>query len=433
MQISVEATTALERRMTIGLPAEKIDAEVEKRLLDTARRVRIDGFRPGKVPASVVRQRYGAGIRHEVISDVMRSSFVEAVSKEELKLAGVPEVMPTKDKAGEPFEFTATFEVYPELKLAGFDKYKFVRQSTDVTDADVDKMLVTLQEQRATYSPVKRKSKKADQVTCNFVGKIDGEEFEGGKAEDAKIILGSGQMIPGFESGIKGMKAGEEQAITVTFPKDYQAEELAGKEAVFDVTVTDVSAPQFPELDEEFFKSFHSGATDVEGFKVDVKANMQRESRQALAGVLKTAVVDSLIASNEFDVPKALVDDEINRLREQAVQQYGGGKMDPASLPAELFQEQATRRVKVGLIMSEIISVNDIKADDASVTAYLEDMAAVYQEPASVIEYYRNNPEQMSQIQAVVIEEAVIQKVLEASKVTEKTIKYDDAIKLARG
>ena len=433
MQISVEATTALERRMTISLTADKIDAEVEKRLLDTARRVRIDGFRAGKVPASVVRQRYGAGIRHEVVSDVMRSSFVEAVSKEGLKLAGVPAVEPTKDVAGQPFEFVATFEVYPEFTVGAFDGFKFVRQTAEVTDADVDKMLVTLQQQRATYSPVKRKSKNGDQIVANFVGKIDGEVFEGGKAEDAKIILGSGQMIPGFESGIKGMKAGEEQTITVTFPDDYQAEELKGKEAQFDVTVTEVGAAELPEMDETFFKSFHSNATDVEGFKSDVKGNMEREARQALTGALKNAVVESLLAANTFDLPKALVDDEVGRLRVQAVQQYGGGKMDPESLPAELFTEQAERRVKVGLVMSQIIQTNDLKASPEAVTAYIDDLAAVYQEPASVVEYYRNNREQMSQVEAVVIEEAIIQKVLEGSKVTKKAIKYDDAIKIARG
>lgn len=433
MQISVEATTALERRMTISLPAEKIDAEVEKRLLDTARRVRIDGFRAGKVPASVVRQRYGAGIRHEVVSDVMRSSFVEAIAKEELKLAGVPQVEPTKDVAGQPFEFLATFEVYPEFTLGAFDGFKFVRQSAEVTDADVEKMLITLQQQRATYSPVKRKSKNGDQITANFVGMIDGDVFEGGKADDAKIILGSGQMIPGFESGIKGMKTGEQKTITVTFPADYQAEELKGKEAQFDVTVTDVGGADMPELDETFFKSFHSNATDLEGFKSDVKGNMQREARQALTGALKTSVVDSLLAANAIDVPKALVEDEVGRLRVQAVQQYGGGKMDPASLPAELFTEQAERRVKVGLIMSDIIKKHELKATPAAVTAYIDDLAAVYQEPASVVEYYRNNREQMAQVEAVVIEEAVIQKVLEGSKVTEKSIKYDDAIKNARG
>lgn len=434
MQISVESTSGLERRMTIGLPAEKVDIEVESRLNNAARSVRIDGFRPGKVPMSVVRQRYSAGIRHEVIGDVMRNSFVEAVTKEDLKPAGVPSVEPTKNEKGQEFEFVATFEVYPEVKLAGFEGFEFEEITSEVTDADVDTMLDNLQKQRATYKPVKRKSKKDDQVVINFVGKVDGEEFAGGKAEDSKLILGSGQMIPGFEKGIIGMKSGEEKTIDVTFPEDYQSEDLKGKAAQFDITVSEVGQPVLGEIDDEFIKSFHSSATDIDGFKVDVKANMEREARQALSGKLKNEIIERLLEANQVDAPKALVEEEIGRLRTQAVQQYGGGaEMDPSSLPAELFQDQAEKRVKIGLVMNEVVSSFGIKAEDTAIEKYLQEMASVYQEPQTVIDYYKNNPQQMSQVQAVVVEEAVIAKILEESKVTEKAVDYDEALKMSRG
>jgi len=433
MQISVETTSGLERRMTIGLPAANIDAEVETRLGNAARGVRIDGFRPGKVPMSVVRQRYGAGIRQEVIGDVMRNSFVEAITKEELRPAGAPAVEPTKNVKGQDFEFTATFEVYPEIELAGFDGFKFKKYSSEVTDADVDKMLENLQEQRATYKSVKRKSKKKDQVTVDFVGRVDGEEFAGGKAEGQKVVLGSNQMIPGFEKGIIGMKAGEEQTIDVKFPDDYQAEDLKGKDAQFDIKLIEVGSPVLPEVDEEFIKSFQSSASDLEGFKSDIKGNMEREARQALTGMLKNEIIDKLIEANEVHAPSALVSEEIGRLQQQAVQQYGGeAQMDPSSLPAELFQDQAERRVKVGLIMNEVVSKFELKAEDEAIDKYLTEMASVYQEPQTVIDYYRNNPEQLSQVQAVVVEEAVIEKILSESKVTEKSVGYDEALKLSR-
>ena len=430
MQISVETTSGLERRMTIGLPAEKIDSEVEKRLKDTAGRVRIDGFRPGKVPVSVVRQRYGKGIRQEVVSDVMRSSFVEAVTQEKMNPAGMPAVEPTKNKKGEDFEFVATFEIYPEVAIAGFDGFTFDRETVEITDADVDKMLDSLQKQRTTYEAVERAAANDDQVTIDFVGKVDGEEFDGGKAEGSKVVLGSGSMIPGFEEGIVGMSAGEEKTIDVNFPEDYQAENLAGKAAQFDIKVTEVAAGNAPEIDKEFIESFHSKAEDVDGFKTDVRQNMEREATTQLKSKLKNSVVDQLLEANAIDVPSALVKDEIHRLKHQAVQQFGGGaNLDPDTLPDDMFKDQGERRVKVGLLMNEVIKQHEIKADPQAVRGYIEEMAAVYQDPQVVIDYYYNNQEQLSQVEAVVVEEAVVEKVLSESQVTDKTVSYEDAMR----
>lgn len=429
MQISVEATSGLERRMTIGLPADRIDSEVEKRLKDTARRVRIDGFRPGKVPVSVVRQRYGQGIRDEVISDVMRSSYVEAVSQEKITPAGMPSVEPTKNEAGQDFEFTATFEVFPEIELKPFDGYSFERASVELNDADVDDMLDKLRKQRAQYAKVDRASKDGDQVTIDFTGFVDGEEFDGGKAEGTKVVLGSGSMIPGFEEGIVGMAAGDEKSIEVTFPEDYQAENLKGKPAKFDIKVTEVAEAELPEMDKEFFESFHSKAEDIETFKSDIRGNMEREAKSNLKARLKGQILDKMIEDNQVDLPFALVKEEIHRLQHQAVQQFGGGQMDPHQLPADLFQEEAEKRVRVGLLMNEVVKKYEITADPEAVRSYLEEMASVYQDPKVVIDYYYNNQEQLAQIEAVVIEEAVIEKILSESKVTDATLKYDEAVK----
>ncbi len=430
MQVSVETTAGLERRMTVGVPAGDVDNAVTQKLKETARRVRIDGFRPGKVPVSVVKQRFGDGIRAEVLEEVVRNQYFQALSAEKIVPAGSPKIEFTKDVAGEDVEFVATFEVFPDVKLASFEGFEFEKSTAEVTDADIEKMLENLRKQRANFISVERAAKDGDRVKIDFTGKIDGEAFDGGSAEGQFVTLGSGQMIPGFESGIEGMEVGAEKAVEVTFPEDYGNKDLAGKAAVFDIKVHEIAEAELPELNEEFFTAFGAEGKDLETFRAEVRSNMEREARTALEGKLKNAVIEKLVEANSFDVPKALVQDEIVRLKQQAVQQFGGqAQLDPNQLPDELFSEQAERRVKVGLIMNEVISSAEIKADDAAVKAYIEDQASVYQDPQQVIDYYSSNPEMLEQVKAVVVENAAVDHILEQSKVVDSVVSYEEAIK----
>ena len=430
MQVTVETTSGLERRMVINVPADKVNTEVDKRVKDTARRVRLDGFRPGKVPASVVKQRFGPSIRAEVLQDVLRNSYMEALDQESITPAGYPRFEDVKDE-GDDVEFAAVFEVFPEIKLGDFSKVDVEKQSVEVTDENVGQMIESLRQQRAEYNDVERAAANDDKVIIDFVGKVDGEAFEGGTAEDQELILGSGRMIPGFEEGVVGAAPGEEKTIEVTFPEEYQNADLAGKKATFDITVKKVQEPELPELNEEFIKALGACETDLEAFKGEVRENMAREARQAVQGKLKNAVIDQLLESSEFDAPSALVDQEIQRLRQEAVQQFGGDQqqIDPNQLPKELFTEQAERRVRTGLIFSEIAQKHEVQADEDSVKARVEELASVYQEPEAVINYYMNNQEQLEQVKSLVLEDKVIDRILADAKVTETSIDYYEAVK----
>ena len=429
MQVSVETTSGLERRMTVGIPAERIENEVNKRLQQTAGRARIDGFRPGKVPMSVIRKRFGASARQEVIGEVIQSSFYEAVVQEKLNPAGAPSVEPKELDEGKDFEYIATFEVYPEVALADFADIAVERIEAEVTDADLDKMLDTLRQQHTSYNAVERAAEDGDQLTIDFTGRIDGEAFQGGTANDSKLVLGSGQMIPGFEDGLVGATAGETRTVSVTFPEDYQNLDLAGKAAEFEIIVHEVAAAELPELNEEFFARFGVEEGGLDDFRAEVRKNMERELRQAIKGKTKTQVMDGLLKSNEIEVPKALISSEIDRLREQAVQQFGGANIDPSQLPAELFEEQAQRRVSLGLIVAEIVKQNDIKPDNDRVRAMVEELASAYQEPEQVVSWYMQNEQQLAEIQSVVLEEQVVDTVLQKAKVTDKTVTYEEAVK----
>ncbi len=347
MQVSVESTSALERRMTIGVPAERIETEVTKRLQQTARRAKVPGFRPGKVPMNVIRQRYEDAARQEALGDLIQATFYEAIVEQKLNPAGAPAVEPKVFEKGKDLEYVATFEVFPEIKLAGFDGIAIERLQADVTDADLDNMLEILRKQNTRFEAVERAAENGDQLNIDFVGKIDGEAFAGGSAKGTPLVLGSGRMIPGFEEALVGVKAGEERVINPTFPADYQNLDLAGKTAEFTVTVNSVSAPQLPELNDDFFALFGIKEGGLEGFRTEVRKNMERELRQAIKSKVKNQVMEGLLAANPVEVPKALIGNEVNRLRVQAVQQFGGN-IKPDQLPAELFEEQAKRRVGTG-------------------------------------------------------------------------------------
>lgn len=430
MQVSIEATTALERRMTIGVPAERIEKEVDKRLQQTARRVKVPGFRPGKVPMTVVRQRYEDSARQEVLGDVIQSSFYEAVVQEKLNPAGAPSVEPKVFEKGKDLEYIATFEVFPEIDVAGFETIEVERLQSDVADADLDKMLDVLRKQNISYVDADRAAQNDDQVVIDFVGKKDGEAFAGGSAKGTQLVLGSGRMIPGFEDGLVGAKAGEERVLNLSFPEEYHNKDLAGQAVEFTVTVTKVQAPQLPELNEEFFAQFGISEGGEAGFREEVRKNMQRELKQAIKTKVKNQVMDGLLAANSIEVPKAAIESEVNRLRQQAVQQFGGG-LQADQLPAELFEEQAKRRVSLGLIVAEVVKKFDLKPDEARVKAMIEELAGAYQEPEQVVSWYYKNEQQMNEVRSVVLEEQVVDTVLEKAKVTDKQVSYEEAVKAA--
>ena len=428
MQVSVESTSNIERRMTIGVPAQEIDQAVQKRIQDTARTVRLNGFRPGKVPVSVVKRRFGASIRQEVVGEVMRDSYIKALQEQDISPAGWPKFEPKVTEEGKDLEFVAVFEVLPEIELGDLSKITVEKPVSEVTDKDIDNMIDNLRRQQATMKEVKRKSKNKDVVTIDFKGFIDGEEFEGGSAEGHRLTLGSGQMIPGFEKGIVGAKAGEELEIEVTFPEDYHNEDLAGKPAKFQIKVHKVEEPQLPELNSEFFQRFGIDAEDEAAFREEVRKNMERELKQAIANKTKNDVVDGLLEVTELEVPSALVDQEIDRLRQDAAQRFGG-QVDFQQLPKEIFEEQARRRVKTGLLFQEVVSKNDLKADPEKVEEKIREIASTYEQPDEVIAHFNNNPDQKSQIEAAVLEDAVVECVLAQAKVKEKKMKYEDAVK----
>lgn len=428
MQVSVETTQGLERRLTITVSADSVDIAVKARLQQLAKTQRINGFRPGKVPVSVIKKRFGQAVRQEVAGDVMQRNFYEAITKEKITPAGMPTFDLTKDEDGQDLEFVATFEVYPEVKVAGLDKIKVEKPVVEITDKDLDTMMTTLQTQHASWKEVKRKAKKDDKVTVNFVGTIDGEEFDGGKAEDFPLELGKGRMIPGFEKPLVGAKKGDEVVSEVTFPEDYHAEALKGKAASFAITVTKVEGLDLPKVDDEFSKLFGVEEGGVDALKAEVKKNMQRELDQTLKATVKENVITGLLENNELDLPQALVDQEIDALREQAKQRFeqqGQGGNVP-ELPADLFQDNAKRRVSIGLLLGEIIKDNKLEADEAKVTQLIETAASAYEDPQEVVEYYQSNAELKQQMQNLALEEQAIEVILEKAKVKEVKKAFDE-------
>ncbi len=432
MQVSLETTSGIERKLTITLPVADIDGEVNKRLQDLSRRVRLDGFRPGKIPMKVVKRRYGAGARQEVLGEMMQSSFVEAIQEQKLNPAGAPSVEAKSDD-DEGFTFIATFEIYPEIALNEFNGITVERPVADVQESDIDEMIETLRKQGTSFEDVERAAELGDRVTFDYVGTKDGEAFEGGSAENSTLELGSGRMIPGFEDGLVGVSAGEEKVLSLTFPEDYQAEELAGQSVEFACKVHKVAGPSLPELNDEFFARFGVTEGGLEDFRKEVSKNMERELRQAVKNKVKNQVMDGLLKIHEVEVPSALTSQEIDRMREQAVQQFGGikGGFDPKQLPAELFEADAKKRVALGLLIGEVVKQREVKVDDERVRAMIEEMASAYQEPQQVIDWYYSNDEQLSQIKYVVLEEQVVDTILEAAQVSEKTCSYQEAIKPA--
>jgi trigger factor len=428
MQVSVETTQGLERRLTITVPADKIDSEVKNRLRDLAKRQRIDGFRPGKAPVSLIQKRFGQSVLQEVASEQMQRHFYEAIIEHKLNPAGTPTFTPGELSQGKDLEFTATFEVYPEVAVANLDKIEISKPVVEITDEDMSKMLDTLRKQHATWEVKSDAAAAGDKVEIDFVGSIDGEEFEGGKASNFELELGQNRMIPGFEDGIMGKKAGEELTVDVNFPEDYHAENLKGKAASFAITVNKVEQQVLPELTDEFAGLFGLETASVDALKVEVRKNMSRELEQNIKAKVKEQVIKGLLANNELEVPTALVEGEVDVLRKQAMQRFGNNvdAKNLPELPASLFEEQAKDRVKVGLLLGEVIKTNELKVDEAKVQQLIDSVASAYEDPQEVVQYYNSNKELMQSMRNVALEEQAIDLILAQAKVTEQKTAFDE-------
>jgi trigger factor len=432
MQISVETTQGLERRLTIKVPAESVESEVKNRLQRLAKTQRINGFRPGKVPVNVIKKRFGQAVRQEVAGEVMQNHFYQAVIQEKLNPAGMPTFDLVQDKSGEDLEFAASFEVYPEITLQGLDELEISKDVVDISDEDMQEMMHTLQKQHAGWKTVEQEAGENDKLTIDFEGKVDGEVFEGGTAEDFSLELGKGSMIPGFEEPLLGARAGEEKIVDVTFPEEYHAEKLKGKDAQFKINIKKVEALDLPEIDAEFAKMFGVEDGDIDGLKEEVRKNMQRELDHTLKSQLKEQVITALLDKNQIDLPKALIEQEINALREQSKQRFAeqtGGKLDNLpDLPDNLFEDNARRRVSIGLLLGEVIKVNDIKVDQDKVEAMIETNASAYEDPQEVIDYYHSNEQLMQQMQSVAMEEQAIEALIASAKVNEVSKSFSEVM-----
>ena len=425
MSISIETLEGLQRRVTITVAADKIEAAYKEQLKGYAKNARVDGFRKGKVPHSIIEQRFGVAARQDVLSDEMQRAFFDAVIAEKINLAGRPTFTPNNYQPGQEFSFSVTFEVFPEVELKGLENIEVEKPVVEISDADLDKMVDVLRKQQATWTESQEAVKAEDRVTIDFVGSVDGEEFEGGKATDFVLAMSQGRMIPGFEEGIVGHKAGEQFDIDVTFPAEYHAENLKGKAAKFAITLKKVENIVLPELTEEFVKKF-GNAKSVDDLRAEIKKNMQRELNNAVTARVKNQVINGLIAQNDIEVPAAAVAEEVDVLRQQAVQRFGGKPEMAAQLPAELFEAEAKRRVQVGLLLSTVIGANELKVDEARVEAMIADIASAYEQPAEVVEYYAKNRQLTENIRNVVLEEQAVDTVLAKAKVTEKAMSFDE-------
>ncbi|AXY43328.1 trigger factor [Halomonas sp. JS92-SW72] len=433
MQVSVDTTSQIERRITVQVPAAEIDEAVNARLKDAAKNVRMDGFRKGKVPMSVIRQRYGRDVRNEVVGEVMRERYVRAISENELNPAGFPRIEATVDEAGKDLEFVATLEVYPEFTLSSIEGTEVERPVVEVVESDVDEMIETLRKQNAGWEEVERAAAEGDQVTIDFQGFLGDEPFEGGSAEGHSLVLGSGSFIPGFEEQLAGVAAGEEKEIKVTFPEDYQAAHLAGQEATFKIKLHTVKAQALPEVDAEFVKKFGVEDGDLDKFRAEVRKNMTREASQAVDNRVKQQVLEALKKANEIPVPQSLIQQETDGLKRQAAQQFGLGEdFDVSQLPNELFSEQAKSRVQVGLLLAEVIKSGELDATDDEIKAKVEELAEQYQEPAQVVEYYMGNEQMKTQLKSAILEEKAVDKLLEQASVKDVTMTYQEVLAAAQ-
>lgn len=431
MQISVSKQGKLGRKMTVEVPESRIEEQQQQKFKKLAKTVKMDGFRKGKVPMKVIIERYGQQVRQEILGDLIQSSLIEALTKEKLNPAGMPSIVDTKFEEGSPLTYVAEFEIYPKIDVKPFDKLKIEKLTAEIQDEDVAETLENIRGQYKEWNEAKRAAKDNDQVDINFVGSIDSEEFDGGKADNFKLELGTKKMIPGFEEGIVGMSAGEEKTIDVTFPENYGQESLAGKTAQFKIFVNKVEEPSLPEVNDAFVEKLGIKEGGVDKLKQEIRKNMQRELDNALKNDIKNKVMDVLVESNKVEIPRALIDNEIANMQKQAEQMYGkhmalDGVMDKSN---DVFEKEANRRVSLGLIVSEIIKKNNIQTDSAKVRETIEDIAEAYEKPQEVVAMYYNDKQRLANMESIVLEDMVVEKILESAKVTEKQTSFSDIVK----
>ena len=425
MQVSLETTGGLERRMKVQVPAERVEREVEEQLKSLTKKARVDGFRPGKVPLKVLRERFGDQVRSDVVRDLLQSSFTEALAQEKLNPAGGPRIDSINTAPGKGLEFTAVFEIYPEVKLSGTEGIKVERPVAEVGRDDVDAMLDNLRRQRASWEQVSRAAAEGDRVQIDFEGFLDGTPFPGGKGDKVPVVLGEKRMLPDFEKGLVGIKAGESREFDVNFPADYHAAEMAGKKAHFKVSAHTVEGQVLPELDDAFCKSFGIQEGGVDKLREEVTDNMRRELEDTVRHKLKDQALEALLKANRLDLPKALVDEEVERLRQDALARIGVRDPKKASeLPRELFQEQAVKRVSLGLLVGEIITQQRLMVDPKRVDERLARMASEYSKPSEAVRSFRSNNDIMRQVETVVLEEQAVDWLLERANFTDKPTSF---------
>ncbi len=425
MQVSVETGDGLTRRLKVELPAEEIEQEIEKRLQNYARSARLPGFRPGKVPMRMLRQRYGDSVRMEVFGERVEATFPQAIAEAELRPAGRPEIEPDLDQAAGRYGYVAEFEVMPELTLTSLDGRSVSRPQVEVTEADLEETLERMRQQRKRWEAVERVAASGDRLTLDFEGHIDGEPFEGGRGEDVPLELGAGRFIPGFEEQLVGVAVGDQPVVEVTFPEDYQQTALAGKPAQFKVVVKRIEEPILPEIDAAFAAGFGVEDGDLERFRADVRANLERELAQRVKAKVKHQVMDALLEANPLPVPAAMITEEIASLRQQMMQNLGGAGSG-IQLPDELFADNARRRVALGLIIGEVIKQQELSPDPQRVRTTLEEMAASYDDPQAVIDYHYAERQRLAAIESVVLEDMVVEHLLEQLEVTEEPSSFSE-------
>ncbi|MEQ1622326.1 MAG: trigger factor [Methylococcales bacterium] len=428
MQVSVEKTSELSRKMTVSLPDDVVQEKITERLKSLARGVKVDGFRPGKAPQQVIKKLYGERIRQEVAGDLIQTTLSKALQEQDLKPAGYPQIELAEEVNG--FKYIAEFEVYPEISLENVDQLKIVRPTSSVQDADVDGMILKLKEQRKTWQVAERASQEHDLVTITFSGVSEGENFTDGKVENYQIELGSKRMIPGFEDQLIGLNPGENKTFEISFPEQYGNEKLAGKLAQFEVELVSIEEPVLPEIDDEFIKAYGIEDGSVDSFRQDVKENMQRELERALRGKLKNSLMDALYENTKIQIPRVLVDQEVDSLVKPYIENAKKRKLkvEDLNLPLDSFEEQAKRRVALGLILGEIIRKNDIKLDADKVRSTIEDLAKSYERPDDVVNWYYSDENRLADVQQLVLEEQTVDWLLSKLSLTEEEFAFNDVL-----
>jgi len=425
MQVSLTATGGLERRLEVAVPATEVSTEVEQRLKSISRTARLKGFRPGKAPITVVRKQFGEQVHAEVVSDLMRSSFAKALSQEKLTPAGGPRIEPITMGPGTELKYAAIFEVVPEINLKPFDSIAVEKPSAEVTESDVDAMIESMRRQRPVFTAVERPSQDTDRVTIDFDGRIDGQPFEGGEGRDVTIIVGARQALPELENGVKGASTGEKRTISLSFPADGPNKTIAGKTAELQVTVKLVEQHSLPEVDEEFCRAYGVEEGGIEALRAEVRKSMEREMGDVIRNRVRGQVMDALYRENSFEVPRALVDEQVQRLQVDAARRIGA--KDASQVPArEVFEDQARRRAALGLLMGQIVQSEGIKVDRERVQTRLNDLVASYPNPEEVRRAYLQNVDAMRQVESVVLEDQVVDWIVDRARVTDKPMTFKD-------